>query len=262
MSTVRKPTDATPPAESVLTLSAHPGAAGDRPLSGSEAEPGTDRVPDALAGPTDTDAETAPETSEADEAWTALKALTERERRFVLAAAQGKDWSDCARAGGIQTELGVIRWLGRPRIVEALRRIAPAVMALDAKRGARLMVAQGSEKLLDTLADGSDAQKIAAVKELFSVAGLTVHRSEHVTASLADVLKALSVRRVSVEAPRKRLASAEVIEGSATEVTDSKSVDGSIWGRTLPAGSREAGDDGPGADEPVKRGRGRGRRRK
>lgn len=145
-----------------------------------------------------------PETPEAsDNPWSLLDALNDREGRFVRAALQGKEWMECAAYADVTTELGVIRMLGRPHVRQALTKLAPLASALDSKRGAKIMLPYTAESLVGTLGNGSDAQRIAAAKEIVALSGIVQGRNDRIAAGLMDVLGAverrLSARTVDAE---------------------------------------------------------------
>lgn len=157
----------------------------------------TTAAPEVSNGATQTEPESI------DDAWSVLEPLTERERAFVLAAVQGKSWSECGDACDITTDWGLVRMLGRVRVRQALSTLAPLVMALDAKRGALLMMPSAARRLAGTLDDGTDAQALQAIKETFAAAGITTRQTDRLTAGLMDVLQAaerrLSARTVDAE---------------------------------------------------------------
>jgi hypothetical protein len=130
--------------------------------------------------------------------WAIMDTLTPRERRFVRRVLLGQELREAAAYAGWNTDDGVIRLLGRPSIRGALKTLAPLAMALDPKRGARLLVPYYAKRLADTAIDGSDAQATTAAKELSSLAGVGTAKVEHIHASLADVLGLLD-RRASDE---------------------------------------------------------------
>jgi hypothetical protein len=157
----------------------------------------------------------------AAESWALVDELPEMEREFVIGILKGRSVEESAERAGWRTELGLVRALGRPRVKAALEQLAPLVM--EPKEAARLLARYWMARLVATASTGSDAQAISAVKELSSLAGYNVSRSEVLHATLGDALRALDGRNPPTQKalPQATIVDAEVCE---PEPTDSQSV--------------------------------------
>lgn len=123
----------------------------------------------------------------------ALAGLDSMESVFLSGLLEGATPDDAARQAGWNSRAIGAKVLGRPRVRLAIQRVAPL---LEAKQGARLLAPYLLERVARVALEGSDAQAVAASRDLLNLAGLgPVSRSETVHASLSDVLGALDRRR-------------------------------------------------------------------
>ena len=205
---------------------------------------------------TGSDATQAPQGSQdapagSDEAWRVLDTLTEPERRFVNAAIGGKDWPDCAEAGGWTTVESVARVLGRPRVRAAIETLAPLIGALDPKRATKLLRPYMLAKLTETAFHASEAQSTQAIKELVAIDGIA-SKGDKAAASLMDILASVE-RRISARTVTAEVVKMPELPASAADRESRQA----IGIASIPGEASDGAAPADAADGPAKR---RGRR--
>lgn len=130
--------------------------------------------------------------SDKDPGWAVLRPLDRNEKGFVLAVLRGMNYPDAASANGWDSPLAPVKLLGRPQIRAALERLAPLLP--DSRRAARILAPYLMADSVEAASKGAPGSRDIR-RDLLSIAGIAgVTRSEHVTASLTEVLSALESR--------------------------------------------------------------------
>ncbi len=194
--------------------------------------------------------------SEGSEYWAALEPLDDRERRFVLAAIDGKEWQECAKVAGWLSEVQIVRVLARPRVRQAIESIAPLLAAIEPKRATRMLRPYVMVKLASTAFTASDAQSTQAIKEILAVDGIAA-KGDRAAASLMDILASVE-RRISA-----RTVDAEVVKVPELPASAGDSESRQAIGiATIPSDADAASGAGSGdaSGAVVRRGRRRGRK--
>lgn len=132
------------------------------------------------------------EDSAPGDAWEILRELPAAEKAFVLDVLRGASYRDAARDNGWSGELAPVRLLGRARVRAALERLAPLLP--DSRRAARILSPFLMADATDAAASREPGSRDVR-RDLLAIAGVVgVQRSEHVTASLSEILSALDKR--------------------------------------------------------------------
>lgn len=127
-----------------------------------------------------------------DSAWHVLDALDPAEKAFVLGVMRGMDYPEASRSAGWRTDLSVPRVLGRPLVRHALQTLLPLLP--DSRRAARLLAPYVLADSVRSIAAKEPGSREAR-RDLLAIAGVAgVQRTEHVTASLSEVLAAIEAR--------------------------------------------------------------------
>lgn len=118
--------------------------------------------------------------------------MKQEEKGFVLGVLKGATYPDAARDQGWIGELGAVRLLGRPQIRRALERLAPLLP--DSRRAARILAPYLMADSVEAASRGAPGSRDIR-RDLLAIAGIAgVTRTEHVTASLTEILGALETR--------------------------------------------------------------------
>jgi hypothetical protein len=171
-----------------------------------------------------------------DSAWATLRKLNDAETKFVLAALRGESYEAAAEGAGWKEPLTLIRVLARPHVKESIQRLAPLLP--DAKRAAQLLAPYLMADAVDAMRDNPSAQSSGhARRDLLALAGFTAtSRTEHLHASMADVLAAIEGRKALTDRKRTDVALPALPAASEARLGSGAYVDAEV----IDAGDRES----------------------